>query len=575
MKKRTEQKVISEVLINERLIKSSKMSKENLLKEMKNTLNGYSKEEVERRIRKYGKNVISHEKGDSVLKRLIESFVNPFTVVLFILAIISAFTDIILQAPKDRSYSTVVIIITMVTISGILKFVQESKSNNSAEKLKDMIGVERPIVYKKGERNAYAEKFSYAVTHSIKSALCDAGGYELKTKKNTVISRAAEWFLSHYPLLGGLAAAFKIVEDIEMCHRYEIHIAAVDAEQGIIYANPSCGFSEEEWIFVLAHEYLHAGLQHQKRCNGRDFFLWNIACDYVINDWLHEMEIGRMPPDGLLYDETLHNKSAESIYDLIVKEIRKYKKLNTFRGFGRGDMFNGNRPHFTGRENGVSLDELLKNALWEGLDYHQEHNRGFLPAGLVQEIRALAMPVIPWDAALAKWFDVQFPPLEKHRTYARPSRRQGATPDIPRPGYAYYEQDLESRTFGVVVDTSGSMSAKQIGMALGSIASYAAAKDVPFVRIIFCDAKATDAGYLAPEDIAGRVKVTGRGGTILQPGVDCLEQANDFPKDGPILIITDGEIENDLKVRREHAFLLPRGNRLPFRARGEVFYFRE
>ena len=117
-----------------------------------------------------------------------------------------------------------------------------------------MIGVERPIVYKKGERNAYAEKFSYAVTHSIKSALCDAGGYDLKTKKNTVISRAAEWFLSHYPLLGGLAATFKIVEDIEMCHRYEIHIAAVDAEQGIIYANPSCGFSEEEWIFVLAHE---------------------------------------------------------------------------------------------------------------------------------------------------------------------------------------------------------------------------------------------------------------------------------------------------------------------------------
>lgn len=32
MKKRTEQKVINEVLINERLIKASKMSKENLLK---------------------------------------------------------------------------------------------------------------------------------------------------------------------------------------------------------------------------------------------------------------------------------------------------------------------------------------------------------------------------------------------------------------------------------------------------------------------------------------------------------------------------------------------------------------
>lgn len=104
-----------------------------------------------------------------------------------------------------------------------------------------------------------------------------------------------------------------------MCHRYEIHIAAVDAEQGIIYANPSCGFSEK-WILFSRMNISHAGLQHQKRCNGRDFFLWNIACDYVINDWLHEMEIGRMPPDGLLYDETLHNKSAESIYDLIVKD---------------------------------------------------------------------------------------------------------------------------------------------------------------------------------------------------------------------------------------------------------------
>ena len=68
-------------------------------------------------------------------------------------------------------------------------------------------------------------------------------------------------------------------------------------------------------------------------------------------------------------------------------------------------------------------------------------------------------------------------------------------------------------------------------------------RDVPFVRIIFCDAKATDVSYLAPEEIAGKVKVTGRGGTILQPGVDCLEKAKDFPVTGPILIITDGMID--------------------------------
>ncbi len=92
-------------------------------------------------------------------------------------------------------------------------------------------------------------------------------------------------------------------------------------------------------------------------------------------------------------------------------------------------------------------------------------------------------------------------------------------------------------------------------------------------RIIFCDARATDAGYMAPEDIAGRVEVTGRCGTVLQPGVDALIRADDFPQKGPILIITDGEIEDNLHIGREHAFLLPKGCRLPFRAKGSVFHF--
>lgn len=137
------------------------------------------------------------------------------------------------------------------------------------------------------------------------------------------------------------------------------------------------------------------------------------------------------------------------------------------------------------------------------------------------------------------------------------------TPELP----------ADSRTFGVIIDTSGSMSAREIGKALGSIASYASAREVPFARVIFCDAAPYDAGYLSPEEIAGRVQVWGRGGTCLQPAVNLLEQAADFPKDGPILLITDGQIERDLQVKRNHAFLIPQGCSLPFRAR-EVFAFR-
>ena len=89
--------------------------------------------------------------------------------------------------------------------------------------------------------------------------------------------------------------------------------------------------------------------------------------------------------------------------------------------------------------------------------------------------------------------------------------------------------------------------------------------------MIFCDAKATDAGYLAPDAIAGSVKVTGRGGTVLQPGIDYLEKASDFPADGPILIITDGMIEDHLKIRRKHAFYFLR--EINFHLHLKVMYF--
>ncbi len=55
------------------------------------------------------------------------------------LAIVSAFTDIILVSPQDMDFTTVVIIVTMVLISGILRYIQETRSGNAAEKLLEMI----------------------------------------------------------------------------------------------------------------------------------------------------------------------------------------------------------------------------------------------------------------------------------------------------------------------------------------------------------------------------------------------------------------------------------------------------
>ncbi|KAB8197956.1 hypothetical protein FH608_000055 [Nonomuraea phyllanthi] len=378
---------------------------------------------------------------------------------------------------------------------------------------------------------------------------------------------ALRWFMSSYPLLGALAAGMTIVSDVELTRDWAISIAAVSAEAGEIYVNPLAQLSEEEWRFVLAHEMLHAALRHGERCGMREPYLWNVACDYVINGWLVEMGVGEMP-EGLLFDQSLTGMSAEGVYDRVATDLRRLRKLATLRGRGLGDVLD-RPPRRAGGH--VDLDEYYRNALCTGLAYHQSSGRGLLPAGLEQEIRALDQPPLPWDARLARWFDEHFQPEEKRRSYARASRRQASSPDIPRPGRVRPEEIVRRATFGVVLDTSGSMDVTLLGKALGAIASYATARDVPRARVVFCDAAAYDAGYLPVEDIAGKVRVRGRGGTELQPGIRLLEQAGDFPPDGPILVITDGECDV-LRIRREHAFLVPQGASLPFRPRGPVFF---
>jgi predicted metal-dependent peptidase len=226
------------------------------------------------------------------------------------------------------------------------------------------------------------------------------------------------------------------------------------------------------------------------------------------------------------------------------------------------------------RAGGTDLDAFYRRCLAQGLELHLTQGRGLLPAGLVEEIRALDHPPIPWDVELARWFDQRFSPVERRRSFARPSRRQASTPEIPRPRWLPVEAELEGRTFGVVLDSSGSMDRRVLGLALGAIASYAMSREVPRVRVIHCDAAAYDEGWMAPEALLDRVRVRGRGGTRLQPGLDLLGEARDFPKDGPVLVITDGACDR-LVVRREHAFLMPAGRWLPFVPKGPVFRIRE
>ena len=131
---------------NQRIQFAAANSVQEVLKSLHTTMRGLDAEAITLSRTKYGSNKVTHEKKQSLAKRLAGAFINPFTAILFCLAVVSTMTDMVFpyfallgSAPEDFDPLTVVIILTMVIISGTLRFVQESRSGNAAEKLLAMI----------------------------------------------------------------------------------------------------------------------------------------------------------------------------------------------------------------------------------------------------------------------------------------------------------------------------------------------------------------------------------------------------------------------------------------------------
>lgn len=128
------------------LLKLARTNNEYIFEVFNSSVNGLSEVQVEGARERYGNNKITHEKNDSFIKRFINAFINPFTVVLLALSIISVFTDIIIPQEGEKNFTTVLIIFIMVTISGVLRFIQERRSNNAAEKLNEMVKTTATVV---------------------------------------------------------------------------------------------------------------------------------------------------------------------------------------------------------------------------------------------------------------------------------------------------------------------------------------------------------------------------------------------------------------------------------------------
>ena len=123
----------------DRLALAAMLDANTLLKKLKTARDGLSEAQIRTSRDLFGSNVITRGKKQSLFSRLVGAFINPFTAILLGLAAVSTCTDIVWAEPGEANPKTVIIIMTMVMISGLLRFVQEARSGAAAENLLKMI----------------------------------------------------------------------------------------------------------------------------------------------------------------------------------------------------------------------------------------------------------------------------------------------------------------------------------------------------------------------------------------------------------------------------------------------------
>ncbi len=96
------------------------------------------------RLEEYGRNIIDFGKEKNLAVRIKDAIINPFNIVLLVVAMITFATDVVLA--DEPSFATFIMLVAVIIISATISFIQEEKSNSAAKKLQGMITTKLDVI---------------------------------------------------------------------------------------------------------------------------------------------------------------------------------------------------------------------------------------------------------------------------------------------------------------------------------------------------------------------------------------------------------------------------------------------
>ena len=333
--------------------------------------------------------------------------------------------------------------------------------------------------------------------------------------------------------------------------------------------------TDAELDFVMMHEILHVALRHCKRTGNRDPYLFNIACDIVVNSNIMRSNDDNAKSITLRkYGESMHRTptdeeghlfTAEEVYEMLVKKANKRKKSGSGQGddkqegngSGRTDSQANGRQNGRGsgssktkeegwddhsrwkEDDGDSYDDDLwmariKNAAEAVQIREAATSCGKTPVFATRILKELQEGQIDWRVILQNFIQEEI----NDYSFSPPDRRFGESPFyLPD----FNEKDERVKNVWFVVDTSGSMSDKAVTAAYSEICAAIEAFNGHLEGYVsFMEAAITEPVPFSNVEELMAIKPVGSGGTNFAAIFKYLDK---YLMDEPpsyIVIITDG-----------------------------------
>jgi predicted metal-dependent peptidase len=304
---------------------------------------------------------------------------------------------------------------------------------------------------------------------------------------------------------------------------------------------------------VLAHEVMHAALQHHTRRGDRNPVRWNMACDYAINPIL--LDAGLTLPKDVLIDSRFRGMSAERIYNQIEEDEKQEGSTGQSEsqpGNGSGGPEDdslqndpcGDEPSAPSTPGGVGqvLDAPAPEA-GDGPSIAEQAREwqiaveqaetvakvaGKLPGGAVRALEAAQAAKVDWRELLRRaWSDT----IPSDYSWTRPNRRH-VWSGLYLPGVT----SEGAGEIAIAVDCSGSVSPRQLGLFEAEIRSILAGQRPRLVHVLYFDAAVQKVEtYQAGQPVS--LSPIGGGGTNFRPCFDWLQKQSIVPQ--TLVFLTD------------------------------------